>query len=236
MANFKDITGQKYGKLTVIKRIENDKYGNAMWNCRCDCGGSIDVLGTNLRSGTVRSCGCLHAEIMRGTKHKENMYDLTGEYGIGYTYNTNQEFYFDLDDYEKIKSYCWLENDQGYIIANNIFGDSPKNIRLHRLITDFEYKVVDHKNLKRFDNRKANLRYATKQTNNINRGTNRNNALGIKGIYYIKSLGTYQAKIQKDEKIYTKSSNDISYLIRWRKEKEIELYGEYAYMGGENNA
>lgn len=235
MANFKDIAGQKFGKLTVVKRAENDKYGNAVWFCECDCGGSINVLGTNLRGGIVRSCGCLHAEVMREVKHKQNVYDLTNEYGIGYTYNTNQESYFDIEDYEKIKDFCWLENDQGYIIASNILGDSPKNVRLHRLVTDFKYKVVDHKNLKRFDNRKNNLRYATKQTNNINRDVNKNNMLGLKGIYFVKASNNYQAKIQKGDKVYTKNSSDIDFLINWRREKELELYGEYAYKVGENN-
>lgn len=34
----KDETGNKYGRLTVISRGENDKQGNAMWYCKCDCG------------------------------------------------------------------------------------------------------------------------------------------------------------------------------------------------------
>ena len=41
---------------------------------------------------------------------KYNKYDLSGEYGIGWTSNTNQEFYFDLEDYDKIKDYCWIYN------------------------------------------------------------------------------------------------------------------------------
>lgn len=229
MSKFIDIMGKTFGKLTVISRMSNDARGNAVWNCTCECGNTTNVRGSDLRTGNVKSCGCLHKENTRAVKKKNNIYDLSGDFATGVTFNTNKKFYFDHEDYEKIKEYCWVENDQGYIIARNIYGESPKNIRLHRLVTDFKYEFIDHKNGKKYDNRKFNLRPTSKQTNNINRGVNSNNALGIKGIYFVKKLNTYQAKIQKGNKIYTKNSNDLSYLIEWRQKKEIELYGEYAY-------
>lgn len=57
-----DLTGQKFGRLTVISRVENNKYGCARWNCRCDCGCFKTVLGATLRIGSTLSCGCLHRE------------------------------------------------------------------------------------------------------------------------------------------------------------------------------
>ena len=59
MSKLVDITGNKYGKLTVIKRLQNIKGGIALWECRCDCGNSTVVRGGNLKSGAVKSCGCL---------------------------------------------------------------------------------------------------------------------------------------------------------------------------------
>ena len=53
-----DETGNKYGILTVIKRVENDKYGKACWLCRCECGNEIVVEGSSLRRGNTKSCGC----------------------------------------------------------------------------------------------------------------------------------------------------------------------------------
>lgn len=232
MSVFKNVIGQKFGKLTVVRRLANDKYGNSTWECLCECGNLKKVSGSALRSGNTRSCGCLHKETIGNALRKQNVYDLSGDYGIGYTNNTGQQFYFDMDDYEKIKDYCWVENDQGYIVANNIKGNNPKNVRMQRLVMDFRYDVIDHKNLKRYDNRKCNLRYATKQTNGINRGVNKNNSLGIKGIYELKQSGIYQAKISKGDKTYTKNSKNLSFLIEWRQNKEKELYGEYAYSGG----
>lgn len=60
---FKDLTGQKIGKLTVLYR-ENDRtykngYHRTIWHCVCDCGNEKDVRATDLVSGAIKSCGCL---------------------------------------------------------------------------------------------------------------------------------------------------------------------------------
>ena len=81
----------------------------------------------------------MHKESVINALKKYNKYDLSGEYGIGWTTNTNHVFYFDLEDYEKIKDYCWIENDQGYIIAHNIHGTQPVNVRMHRIVTNQEF-------------------------------------------------------------------------------------------------
>ena len=55
----KDLTGLRFGKLTVLKKSENRaKDGNPLWVCRCDCGNTVDVRQSNLQSGTTTSCGC----------------------------------------------------------------------------------------------------------------------------------------------------------------------------------
>lgn len=66
-----DMTGEKCGRLTVLERAENDKHGNAMWKCKCECGNIIITLGYQLRSGHTKSCGCLQKDIVRkmNTKH-----------------------------------------------------------------------------------------------------------------------------------------------------------------------
>lgn len=67
--NFKDLTGQKFGRLTVINRAENDKCGHARWLCKCECGNTKIILGSHLRRGLIQSCGCLQREkIIENTK------------------------------------------------------------------------------------------------------------------------------------------------------------------------
>lgn len=57
-----DITGQKFNKLTAIKRVGTDKTGRALWLCKCDCGNAITASITDLRTGRRKSCGCLQKE------------------------------------------------------------------------------------------------------------------------------------------------------------------------------
>ena len=111
MGKFIDLTGQKFGRLTVIKRGENyvsssGKTVKIQWLCNCDCGTeNILVVGSQLKNGRTKSCGCISRELLiskNKDRRKYNTYDLSGEYGIGWTSNTNKEFYFDLEDYDKI--------------------------------------------------------------------------------------------------------------------------------------
>lgn len=57
-----DLSGQKFGRLTAVRRGENTKDGHAQWICRCACGKTVIVLARYLKSGHTRSCGCLQAE------------------------------------------------------------------------------------------------------------------------------------------------------------------------------
>lgn len=58
MGKFIDLTGQKFGRLTVIKRAENIGRYSA-WLCKCDCGKEKIINGNSLKSGLTRSCGCI---------------------------------------------------------------------------------------------------------------------------------------------------------------------------------
>lgn len=62
--NVINITNQKFGRLTVIKRYgSSEKRKEATWLCKCDCGNIIHVTSYHLRHGHTRSCGCLLREV-----------------------------------------------------------------------------------------------------------------------------------------------------------------------------
>lgn len=65
-----DLTGKKFGRLTVVKRAENNAYG-PMWICVCDCGKTTIKSGCCLRNGHTTSCGCYAKEVASKvhTKH-----------------------------------------------------------------------------------------------------------------------------------------------------------------------
>lgn len=64
-----DLTGSKFGKLTVQSRASDKAYKRPHWVCICDCGGKSVVSGTNLNRLTTRSCGCLYEVSKRATTH-----------------------------------------------------------------------------------------------------------------------------------------------------------------------
>ena len=61
---YKDLTGQKYGLLTVIEKVESHRFKGGgittRWKCKCECGKEVVVMTGNLRSGITKSCGCLY--------------------------------------------------------------------------------------------------------------------------------------------------------------------------------
>lgn len=63
MGKIIDLTGQKFGRLTVIKKSGKDNSGkNIMWLCKCECGGFTKTTTAHLRDGHAQSCGCLAYE------------------------------------------------------------------------------------------------------------------------------------------------------------------------------
>lgn len=61
--SFIDLTGQVFGRLTVIERAENSKGGKVRWLCRCECGVEKIIRGSNLTNNRSLSCGCLNREV-----------------------------------------------------------------------------------------------------------------------------------------------------------------------------
>lgn len=65
MNKMQDLTGQKFGRLTVLGKTENKKYGKILWDCQCECGNHKETISSCLRNGDVKSCGCLQRETRR---------------------------------------------------------------------------------------------------------------------------------------------------------------------------
>lgn len=76
MARGKDLTGERFGKLTVLGKTGGRKNNYVVWRCRCDCGGEIDVDTHRLKRGTVTDCGCVDRTTARRGNVAE---DLTGQ-------------------------------------------------------------------------------------------------------------------------------------------------------------
>lgn len=77
-----DLTGQRFGRWTVLYRNGSDSQRNAMWYCRCDCGKEKNVSGKMLRSGISQSCGCLkHERIIESNIERGKKVKVGDKYG-----------------------------------------------------------------------------------------------------------------------------------------------------------
>ena len=81
--HLKNIVGQKFGRLTVIKHVGSNKHKKALFLCKCDCGNECIVVGSRLRDKSSRSCGCLHDEKAKENAIKRNKTIMT-KHGMSY--------------------------------------------------------------------------------------------------------------------------------------------------------
>jgi hypothetical protein len=195
-----DLTGMVFGKLTVLHQVEDYIEPSGVhrdrWLCECSCEKHTikAVLGNNLRkpNGT-RSCGCLHI----GERRKYNHYEERNGYVVGFTSNTNEEFYLDLSNYELAKQYCWYAHtyNDGYRRIESKDNNTGKIISMTQL---FGCKGYDHCNRNTFDNRMENLRPATTQENARNISISKANSSGIIGVGWNKEMQQWHVRIGVD--------------------------------------
>jgi hypothetical protein len=80
MAHAVDMVGRKVGRLVVLRRAgPPGSSPTTRWICQCDCGGTAEVSGADLRRGSTRSCGCLRAETM-ASAHRSHGGSSTPEF------------------------------------------------------------------------------------------------------------------------------------------------------------
>lgn len=234
-----DLTGVVFGRLTVLKQVEDyvSPSGEhcAQWLCECSCPehNRVVAIGKNLKSKTrpTRSCGCLTKEVASLTHKQYNDFELNledeyGKYGIGYCHNTGKAFYFDMDDYNKIKRYCWSEHVDYHGYVRLQAQVNSKSTTMSHLLG---YRTYDHVDRNTLNNRKYNFREATCSQNNMNQSISSNNTSGFIGVSWSKSKNKWEAYINIDKKysyLGSYANKNDAIIVRLKAEKKY--YGEFA--------
>ena len=149
----KDLTGQKFGRLTVIKYV-----GCGKWLCKCICGNEKIIRGDKLKSGNTKSCGCITK-----TKNGESKTRLCRIYKAMisrcYNPNNNRYKYYGLKGIKVCKE--WLEDYQSFKSWANANGYN-KNLTIDRIDCDGNYQPSNCRwitYLEQNKNRKVTLKY-----------------------------------------------------------------------------
>jgi len=119
--DYEDLTGKKFGQLTVIKEavVDKDYRGNKKWLCRCDCGNIAVVKGSYLKCGHTVSCGCYQRKRTSETRYKhgdscDRLFNIYNKIKRR-CYNHRCKNYKDYG--ERGISVCeeWLDKESGYL-------------------------------------------------------------------------------------------------------------------------
>lgn len=157
-----DLTGLRFGRLVVIKHARSEN-GKTFWDCVCDCGNRKEAIGNKLRSGLIKSCGCLSRELLEnGTRRTHGKsgsrvyriwnamlqrcrnknverYPVYGGRGITVCkrWMKFENFYEDMGDVPAGKSIDRIDNDLGYFKENCRWASSKEQCANKRKTVKF---------------------------------------------------------------------------------------------------
>lgn len=193
-------------------------------------GKTCSVEGCNGKHRCKGYCNKHYQQYLKyGEIRKEFELNGVNKNGIVFIYIGDKVIYVDTEDYNKIKSFRWYIDKDGYVVGYV----GGKMVKLHRFIIDCpQDKVVDHINRNKLDNRKSNLRICSVKDNNRNHSKNCNNKSGYKNIYKVKNRELWKVAIRADGNEYVKyfKLDELNQAIEWRNEVLKRVHGEYANL------
>lgn len=202
-----DLSGRRFGRLTVVRRAES-KNNRTRWVCRCDCGQEKTVTSRDLKSGRVKSCGCLYRD--RAGKNRK---DITGrEFGrLTVLYPTERR-----DSHGVIywKCRCSCGNQTEATVSSLLNGTCKSCGCLKKENQDKLKSRLHH-----VDGTCVEFLESRKKR--------KDNKSGFRGVYKIKS-GKYRVSIGfRGERIYLGLYDAFDDAVKARLTAENELYGKF---------
>lgn len=201
-----DLTGRRFGRLTVIRQLEN-RNNRTRWLCRCDCGNEKNVAARDLKAGKVKSCGCLRRE---GNRKKM---DISGQrFGrLTALYPTDRR-----DSHGVVYWVCRCDcGNQTEVPASNLVNGTCKSCGC--LKKENQDKIQDR--LHHIDGTCVEFLEKRKKR--------KDNKSGFRGVYQGKN-GRFRVSIGfRGKRIYLGTYDDFENAVEARLEAEKNIYGEF---------
>jgi hypothetical protein len=193
--------GTEFGLLTVlyVKKRSN----GSVCLCQCVCLTICEIWTSLLTNHRRRTCGQHIPDISRLRLEAVEQDHETSQWKV-IPLSKGKFTLVDADDYPDLSQFIWhaqLDTKNGkYYAKRNVRHGLPWRHRGHepmhrRILKAPDGIQVDHISPDTLDNRRSNLRLATSQQNQFNRGKQRNNTSGYKGVYWLEPYGKFQALI-----------------------------------------
>lgn len=195
-----DLTGRRFERLTVSGDVGNrTKNGKVLWHCLCDCGKITFVRGDHLKNGKVKSCGCLNDSLKR-KRYK----DLTRYENDNFKVIVKKE-----SENQRVDWLCECKHCGNYTYLNSNEIEVTKSCGcLQGASKEFMNAIRDPESLK-----------STKPT--------AKSTTGVRGVYYNKRKGKYQAFINVDKKtVYLGQFARLADAEHARKNAEREFWNK----------
>lgn len=223
MSKTVDLSGQIFGRLTVLHKLNRRSGNNTMWKCHCLCGKEVEVSAGNLKSGNTKSCGCLQKEIASNNRRINLIGKRFGKLLV------IDEFEHEIGDqivFWKCRCDCGNTTIVNTDLLNNGHTKSCGHLKKEAIDKYIASEAKEGTLLVAIDKK---------------RKINKNNKSGVKGVYWDKSRGKWSASITfKRKNIHLGRFDNKQDAIEARKRAEekyfhpvLEKYGRDIGMSEE---
>lgn len=181
---FENITGQKFGRLTVLRKTDKNRHRQQIWECICECGKKVFASTSSLKSKNTQSCGCYKKHKLTTKMTKHGMHNST-EYRtwwhiIGRCHTETNRSYSEYGGRGITVCQRWRDSFEAFYAD---MGPKPHpDYSIDRIDNDGNYEP-------------SNCRWADRTVQSTNQRLYKTNTYGCKGIYYDKKRKKWCAHI-----------------------------------------
>lgn len=215
-----DLSGKKFGYLTIISEGDRDNDGNIKWNCLCDCGNTTQVRSNLLRRGTTVSCGCYQRKQAGLINRKHGLYKhplyLVHAKMKARCYDPKQAGYYRYGGRGITICQRWLSSFEDFY--EDVVVGYEKGLQLDRINNNGNYEP-------------DNVRWVTPQQNGFNKGAETTSSSKYKGVSWCNSRNNWVVQISRKGKKKTSKrfESEVDAAIFYNL-LATEYFGEHAYL------